>query len=87
MQSLSSLAIATVLASSLLATGCAARAPIFKPYDYFSWSHQEAVYYARWEQDTHRDHVDFTVRTDADMYAYWKWRHRPDRHSAPSNGF
>ena len=78
MQSPSPLAIAAVLlASSLLAPGCAARARAYRPYDYFSWSHQEALYYSQWERDTRRDHVDFTVRSDADMYTYWKWRHRP----------
>jgi hypothetical protein len=47
----------------------------------------EAIQYAQWEQETHLDHIDFTVRSDADMYAYWKWRHKPERYSAQSNGF
>jgi ABC-type uncharacterized transport system auxiliary subunit len=79
MQSVSPLAVASVLACALLLTGCVARAK-YKPYDYFSWSHQEAIQYARWEHDTHREHVDFTVRSDTEMYAYWKWRHSPDQH-------
>ena len=66
--------LAAVLASALLATGCARvrYSPSF--YNYVSWSHQEGVYYAQWEHDTHREHVDFIVRSDTDMERYWKWR-------------
>ena len=81
MRSLSPLAIAAVLlASSLLASACAARAPAYRPYDYFSWSHQEALYYSQWERDTHRQHLDFTVCSDADMREFWEWRHRLNQH-------
>jgi hypothetical protein len=75
-------AIAAVLASTLLPTGCVGRPRIsYIPYNYYSWNHHEAVYYSQWEHDTHRDHVDFTVLSDADMRTFWEWRHRqPEQH-------
>jgi hypothetical protein len=48
--------------------------------DYHTWNHDEDVYYGRWEHDTHRDHVDFRKRSDADKNEYWKWRHDQDHH-------
>jgi hypothetical protein len=71
----SSLSMATVLAAALLATGCAGRARVrYVPYNYFSWNSQEAIVYSQWEHDTHREHVDFTLRSNTDMWAYWKWQ-------------
>jgi hypothetical protein len=66
--------IAAALASALLAAGCARvrYSPSF--YNYVSWSHVESMYYDQWEHDTHREHVDFIVRSNADMEQYWKWR-------------
>jgi hypothetical protein len=67
--------IAAVLASALLATGCAGRARVrYVPYDYFTWNSQEAIVYSQWEHEAHRAHVDFTVLSNTDMWAYWKWR-------------
>jgi hypothetical protein len=70
-----------VLASALLATGCAVRARAhYAPYDYFSWNSKVAIDYNQWEHDTHREHVDFTLVSDVDMRAFWEWQHRPARH-------
>jgi hypothetical protein len=61
----------------LLTTGCEAHVRVYDPYygDYHVWS-GETVYYSRWEHDTHRDHVEFNSRSDADKKAYWDWRHQ-----------
>jgi len=70
------LAIAAVFAAAFLATGCAGRARVhYVPYNYFSWNNQEAISYSQWEHDTHREHVDFTLRSNTDMWTYWKSRH------------
>jgi hypothetical protein len=62
--------------SPILMTGCAVHARVYDPYyhDYHGWS-GETVYYNQWERDTHRDHVEFEKRNDADKKAYWDWRH------------
>jgi len=61
----------------LMTTGCEGRVRVYDPYygDYHVWS-GETVYYGRWEHDTHRDHMDFNRRSDADKKAYWDWRHQ-----------
>lgn len=66
---------AAALALSLL-TGCT-QTRVYDPehHDYHSRS-GEAPYYAQWEHDTHRDHVDFDHRSDADKKEYWDWRHK-----------
>jgi hypothetical protein len=68
---------AAALAVPLLTTGCETRARVYDPYygDYHVWS-GETTYYGRWEHDTHRDHVDFNRRNDADKKEYWDWRHK-----------
>jgi hypothetical protein len=69
---------AAALIMPLLSTGCAERRDrVYDPYygDYHVWS-GETVYYGRWEHDTHRDHVDFDKRNDADKKEYWDWRHK-----------
>jgi hypothetical protein len=75
------------LAASFLApvvlSGCTVHAGYYDdPYyhDRHVWS-GEVVYYNQWERDTHRDHMDFSRRNDADRKAYWDWRHsHEDRH-------
>ena len=73
--------IAAVLASALLATGCAARSRVYAPYNYFSWNNREAIFLSQWEHDTHREHVDFTVLSDSDMWEFqkWRWSHREQK--------
>jgi hypothetical protein len=68
---------AAALAVPLLTTGCETHARVYDPYygDYYVWS-GETVYYGRWEQDTHRDKVEFDKRNDADKKEYWDWRHK-----------
>ena len=67
---------AAAFAMPLLTTGCSAGVRVYDPYygDYHVWS-GETVYYGRWEHDTHREHMDFNKRSDADKKAYWDWRH------------
>jgi len=36
--------------------------------------------YRQWEQDTHRQHRDFTQRTDAEKRQYDDWRRDHERH-------
>ena len=67
--------MAGALASTGIVAGCA-----HPHHDYdtvsVSWSAGEEPYYERWEHDTHRDHVDFDKRNDADKKEYWDWRHK-----------
>jgi hypothetical protein len=69
--------LVAALSSPLLLSGCAAHVTYYDPYyhDYHHWDDHEVVYYNQWEHDTHRDHVDFAKRNDADKKAYWDWRH------------
>jgi hypothetical protein len=75
--------IAAGLASALLAAGCASHTRVhYATYDYFSWNPQVDIDYTRWEHETHREHVDFTVVSNADMRAFWDWEHRkPEQRS------
>jgi hypothetical protein len=65
---------APLLISAALTTGCVSHARVYVPYNYFSWNNQEAIFYPQWEHDTGRDHLDFTLRSNADMNLYFKWR-------------
>jgi hypothetical protein len=69
--------LGAAFAAPLLTTGCEAHARAYDPYygDYHVWS-GETAYYGRWEHDTHRDHMDFNKRSDADKKSYWDWRHQ-----------
>jgi hypothetical protein len=68
MERFSRILLAAVLTTPLFATGCA---PHRQAY---AWGPGETPYYNRWEHDTHRDHVDYDRRNDADQRAYWNWR-------------
>jgi hypothetical protein len=70
------LILATAVALPVLTTGCAVHARVYDPYyhDYHPWG-GEVTYYSQWEHDTHRDHVEFNARSDADKKAYWDYRH------------
>jgi hypothetical protein len=35
----------------------------------------ETTYYAQWEHETHRDHVEYERRQKAEQHEYWEWRH------------
>lgn len=48
--------------------------------DYHTWNHGEVVYYNNWEHETHRDHVDFGKRNDAEKKEYYSWRHGQGDH-------
>jgi hypothetical protein len=52
----------------LLAAGCAEHRRVY------AWGPGEVTYYGQWEHDTHRDHMEWEARNDADHQAYWKWR-------------
>jgi hypothetical protein len=73
-------AVAAIFAGSLLSVGCA-HDRVYDPYyhDYHTWAGENG-YYVQWEHDTHRDHVEFEKRNDADKHAYWDWRHSHDQH-------
>ncbi|HWB32562.1 MAG TPA: hypothetical protein VG714_05250 [Acidobacteriaceae bacterium] len=60
--------LAAILAAPLLAAGCAGHRQVYV------WGPGETVYYSRWERDTHRNHVDWDRRNEADHRAYWQWR-------------
>jgi len=65
-------------------TGCAAHVRYYDAGygDYHTWDHHEVVYYNNWEHETHRDHQDFTKRSDSEKKEYYTWRHNQgDHHS------
>jgi hypothetical protein len=68
MGKLNRLLLAAVLTITLFATGCAAHRQVYV------WGPGETTYYGQWERETHRDHVEWEQRNDADHAAYWKWR-------------
>ncbi len=76
----SSLLLAAALLSPVVAiTGCAANAGyrVYDPYynDYHVWDNNEVTYYGTWETQTHRDHKDFSKRSDDEKKEYFTWRH------------
>jgi hypothetical protein len=81
LRSLSPLLLAAAIASPVMMTGCAAHVRVYDPYyhDYHAWN-GEVVYYNQWEVATHRQHMDFNKRNDADKKEYWDWRHSQGDH-------
>jgi protein-tyrosine phosphatase len=82
---LSSLLLATALASSLVGIGCAEHHPVrvYDPYytDYHVWDDNEVVYYRQWADETHRDHDrDFKRLNKDEQKEYWTWRHNHGDH-------
>jgi hypothetical protein len=71
------LVLAAALSVPVALTGCAAHVRVYDPYynDYHVWDHHEVTYYQQWEVSTHRSHMDFNGRSDADKKEYWTWRH------------
>lgn len=63
----SRLLLAAAIALPALTTGCAVHARVYGP--------GEEVYYTQWEHESHRDHVDYEKRKDAEQKEYWRWRH------------
>ena len=53
-----------------LILGCAARGGVYVG----TYGPPEAPYYAQWEHETHRDHVDYERRKKAEQHEYWEWR-------------
>lgn len=74
----SALLLSAVMAGPVLLSGCYGEVRYYDSAygDYHPWNHQEVVYYGRWENETHRDHLDFKNRSKADQDEYWKWRHQ-----------
>lgn len=69
MEKLRRISIVAVLSLQLFALGCAEHRRVYV------WGPGETTYYAQWEHETHRDHVEWAARSDSDHKAYWKWRH------------
>lgn len=68
---------AAVLASTLLVGACRDRGVYHDPY--YHDDHPAATEepnYQRWEQDTHRTHVDLEKRNQEEQKQYWDWRHQ-----------
>ncbi len=59
---------ASALLVTVLSIGCAAHRQVY------AWGPGETTYYVQWEHETHRDHVEWDQRNDADHKAYWAWR-------------
>jgi hypothetical protein len=62
-QRLALLSFAVAMISPVFLTGC---------------QNRETVYYNRWEQETHRQHVDLARRNAAEQREYQDWRRRQD---------
>jgi hypothetical protein len=79
-QRLCSISMCAAFFGLMLTAGCAPRVRYYDPYyhDYHYWNHDEVVYYQQWEHETHRQHVDFKNRSQAEQSEYWKWRHSHD---------
>jgi hypothetical protein len=79
---LCSFAMTAALASTVVLTGCAARASyrVYDPEheDYHRWDDHEASFYVQWENETRREHRDFDKRDRDDQKLYWSWRHSRD---------
>jgi hypothetical protein len=69
--------MAVAFAVPVAVTGCAGHARYYDADhgDYHVWDNNEAVYYNRWETETHRDHKDFNKRSADEQKEYWNWRH------------
>ena len=77
---LSSLFLTAVLGSTIAGTACAEHHSyrVYDPYytDYHVWNNDEAVYYRRWADQTHRDpNRDFRKLGSEEQKDYWTWRH------------
>jgi hypothetical protein len=81
---LSSLLLATALASSVAGLACNHHAyRTYDPYytDYHRWDRNEVVYYNQWTVQTHRDpHRDFRRLPPSEQKEYWTWRHNHGDH-------
>jgi len=69
-----SFVLSLVLIIPLLTVGCADHRRVDV------WGPGETTYYVQWEHETHRDHLDWGRRSDADHRAYWNWRHHHHDH-------
>ncbi len=69
MKKFSRFLLVAALTIPLLTTGCAVHAGVY------AWAPTEQPYYVQWENQTHRQHMDWNQRSKADQKAYWKWRH------------
>ena len=81
----SSIFLATALASSVLSTACAEHHyyRAYDPYysDYHVWNDSEVVYYQQWARENRRDeHRDFRKLKPAEQKEYWNWRHSHGDH-------
>ena len=76
---ITALLLAATLISTVMTTGCAARASyrVYDPYyeDYHHWDNDESTFYLHWEGETHREHRDFDKRDKDEQKEYWNWRH------------
>jgi hypothetical protein len=75
--------LAVALAGPVLVAGCEGEVRTYDVGygDYHTWNHHEVVYYDNWEHETHRDHVDFAKRNDAEKKEYYSWRHSQGGHN------
>ena len=81
----SSLLLATALASSILGTACADH-HYYRVYDasysdYHVWNDDETVYYRQWARENHRDeNREFRRLKPEEKKEYWNWRHKHGDH-------
>jgi hypothetical protein len=47
-------------------------------HDYHAWNNTEVTFYAQWENEGRRPHVDYERRSGDEQREYWNWRHNHD---------
>lgn len=75
---LAGLCIATIATAPLTLGACSSTPNrVHDPYynDSHPWTRDEDHFYRRWEEETHRQHADFSQRPTEEQRAYFEWRH------------
>lgn len=68
--------VLVALIVTILSAGCRDRGAYHDPY--YHDDHpvaSEQPIYNRWEQETHRTHLDLNKRSQDEQKQYWDWRH------------
>jgi len=66
------------VAAPVIAAACTSTPNrVYDPYynDGHPWTRDEDRFYRNWEEETHRQHVDFDHRIASEQHAYFDWRH------------
>lgn len=70
--------LAALFATAVVSGACSSTPNrVYDPYynDGHPWTRDEDRFYRRWEDQTHRQHVEINRRTAEEQHAYFDWRH------------